>query len=144
MPKMIEIISKGSVPLRPDEKSENSKIKIFCSLLAPIWKIPMFKIEFLSSNTLSFRVGVLCLHFVYIEVPLRLSPTPTFRALKNMRAVILHFLMHICEYSTTWSINPLNIRLWHSCADIENEQYYELHWYSICLSFSHVTWHHEY
>ena len=53
----------------------------------------MFKIEFLSSYTLSFRVG----YSVYIEIPLRLSPTPTFRALKNMSAVMLHFLMHICE-----------------------------------------------
>ena len=39
---------------------------------------------------------------VYIEIPLRLSPAPKFRALKkNMSAVMLHFLMHICEYRMT-------------------------------------------
>ena len=47
---------------------------------------------------------------VYIEIPLRSSPAPTLRALKNMSAVMLHFLLHNCEYRMTWSINPLNIK----------------------------------
>ena len=58
----------------------------------------MFNIEYLSGYyNLSFRVGV-C---VYIEIPLRLSPAPTLRALKNMSAVMLHFLLHNCEYRMT-------------------------------------------
>ena len=69
----------------------------------------MFKIAYLStcSYTLSFRVG----YCVYIEISLGLSPAPTFGALKNMSAVMLHFLMHICEYRMTRSTNPLNIKL---------------------------------
>ena len=39
----------------------------------------MFKIEYLSSNNLSFTEG----YCVYIEIPLRLSPAPTFKALKR-------------------------------------------------------------
>ena len=31
--------------------------------------------------------------YVYIEIPLILSPAPTFSGLKNMKAVILHFLL---------------------------------------------------
>ena len=50
----------------------------------------MFKIEYLSSYNFSFSGGV------YVEISLRLSPAPTFRALQNMIAVMLHFLMHIC------------------------------------------------
>ena len=37
----------------------------------------------------------------YMKKPLRLSPDPTFRALKNMSAVMLNFLMHACEYRMT-------------------------------------------
>ena len=58
-------------------------------------KIPIFKIECLSSYGLSCRRGGGC---VYIEIPLRLSPARTFWALKNMSAVVFHFLMHVCEY----------------------------------------------
>ena len=43
----------------------------------------MFKIEYLSSYNLSFRVG----YCVYIEIPLRLSSAPIFGALKKMSAV---------------------------------------------------------
>ena len=39
----------------------------------------MFKIEYLSRGNLFFRVRVFC---VSIEIPLRLYPAPTFRALK--------------------------------------------------------------
>ena len=37
----------------------------------------MFKIKYLSSYNISFGVG----YCVYIEIPLRLSPAQTFRAL---------------------------------------------------------------
>ena len=33
---------------------------------------------------------------VNIDIPLRLRPAPTFRDLKNMRAVMLDFRMDIC------------------------------------------------
>ena len=39
----------------------------------------MFKIEYLSRGNFFFRVRVFC---VSIEIPLRLNPAPTFRALK--------------------------------------------------------------
>ena len=55
-------------------------------------KISMFKIEYLWG---------IVLHWNSIEI----KPCPTFRTLKNISAVILHFLMHICEYGMTWSIN---------------------------------------
>ena len=38
----------------------------------------MFKIDYLSSYNLLSEWG----YCIYIEIPLRLSPTPTFRALK--------------------------------------------------------------
>ena len=47
---------------------------------------------------------------VYIEIPLRLSPAPTFGALKNERSDVT-FLMYACEYRMTWSIYPLNTKL---------------------------------
>ena len=58
----------------------------------------MFKIEFLSSYTLSFRVGVLCYN---LKLRLRLSPAPTFRALKKYELSDVTFLMHVCEYRMT-------------------------------------------
>ena len=57
----------------------------------------MFKIEYLSSYNISFRDEVLCLHWISIEI----MPRPTFRALQNTSAEMLHFLMHICEYRMT-------------------------------------------
>ena len=53
----------------------------------------MFKIEYLSSYNLSFRVGVLCLHWNSIEI----KPHPNIQSPKKMSAVMLHFLMHVCE-----------------------------------------------
>ena len=50
----------------------------------------MFKIEYLSSYTLS-EWG----YFDYFEIPLRLDPAQKFRALKNMSALMLHFLIQI-------------------------------------------------
>ena len=46
----------------------------------------MFKIEYLSSYTLSLRVG----YCVNIEILLRLSLVQTFRAIKIMSAVMVH------------------------------------------------------
>ena len=58
----------------------------------------MFKIKYLSSYNLSFRVG----YSVYIEIALRLSSAPSFRAFKNMSAVMyVTFCMHICESRMT-------------------------------------------
>ena len=56
----------------------------------------MFKIEYLSSYNLSFRVG----YCVYIEIPLRFSTAPTFRALKKYERSDVTFL-HICEHRLT-------------------------------------------
>ena len=56
----------------------------------------MFKIEYLSSYSLPCRV-----YCVYMKKPLTFSPTPTFRSLKNMSALMLHFLMHVYEYRMT-------------------------------------------
>ena len=71
-------------------------------------KIPILKIEYLSSYTLFFSERGYC---VYIEIKIEIKPARTFRALKNMSAVMLHFVMHICEYRMTWSIDPLDIKL---------------------------------
>ena len=71
----------GSVPLRPGENSENSKITILfivwyqCVLLcfnSYMIKLSMFKIE-------------------YLWILMRLSPVPTFRAFENMWAVMLQY-----------------------------------------------------
>ena len=51
-------------------------------------KLPIFKIEYLSSYNLSFRVVVLCLH----DIPSRLSHIPTIKALKNIISVNYTFL----------------------------------------------------
>ena len=125
------------------KKSENSKVKILfivwsqCVLQCVnlTWKkIPMIKIEYLSIDTTFLSEWGYC---VYIEIPLRLSPVPTFRALKNMSAVMLHFLIHICEYRITWSIDPLNTSmLWYRNQTILWIALY--HVYSICVCFSHV------
>ena len=61
----------------------------------------MFKIEYLFSYNLPFRVG----YCMYIEFLLRFSSASTFRVLKKINAVMLHFLMHICIYRITRSIN---------------------------------------
>ena len=81
------LIKKGSVPLRPGEK-----IRKFVKILFIVWsrcvlqcinsfmkKIPMFKTEYLSSYTFLSEWG----YCVYIDILLRLGPTPTFRALKK-------------------------------------------------------------
>ena len=102
----------GSVPLKPGEKNQKIWKANCCSLfglnvsfnvLTLTWKkIPIFKIEYLSSYNLSFRVGVLCLHWNYIEI----KPRPNIQS-----PLMLHFLIHICEYRMTWSIDHLNIKL---------------------------------
>ena len=50
-------------------------LNVFFNVLTLTWK----KYQYLSSYNLSFRMGVLCLHWN----SLRLSPAPTFRALKK-------------------------------------------------------------
>ena len=70
-------------------------------------KMPMFKLNTYPATIFPLEWG----YCLYIEIPFRLSPDPTFRALKNMSAVMLHFLMHISEYNMTSSTNPLDIRL---------------------------------
>ena len=60
---------------------------IFQCLNYPMKKMPMFKIGYLSSNNLLSEWGF-C---VYIDILLRLGPTPKFRALKKMNAVMLRF-----------------------------------------------------
>ena len=90
---------KGSVPLRPCVlQCINSymKNKYQCSKLNT-YIVTTFLSEWW--------------YCVNIEIPLRLRSAPTFRALKNMSAVMLHFLIHICEYRMTWSIDHLNIKL---------------------------------
>ena len=70
-------------------------------------------------------MGVLCLHWNSIEI----KPRPQHsEPLKNMSVVMLHFLLHICVYRMTWSINSLNTKLKHPCADIEIEEHHKLHW----------------
>ena len=79
---------KGSVPLRPGEKIRKLENQKFVHCLASMCssivfnslmkKIPMFKIEYISSYTLS-EWG----YWVNIEIPLRLSPASTFRAFKK-------------------------------------------------------------
>ena len=65
----------------------------------------MFKIEYLSSYTLSLRVG----YCVNIEILLRLSLVQTFRAIKIMSAVMVHIEYII--YRMTSSFSPLSIKL---------------------------------
>ena len=90
-----------------NQKIRNSKLcslfglNVFFNVLNFTWK------NYQCSKCNPSELG----YCVYIEIPLRLSPAPTFRALKNMSAVMLHFLIHICEYRMTWSIDPLNIKL---------------------------------
>ena len=96
-------LSKGSVPLSGEKKSEKSKIKI----LFIVWSQCVFqcfysdmkKYQFSKLNTYLITIFLSeWRHCVYIEIPLRLCPAPTFKDLKNMSAVILHFFIHICEY----------------------------------------------
>ena len=50
-------------------------------------QIPIFKIEYLSITLVLSEWGF--------------YPAPTFRVVKNMSEVMLHFLMHICEHRIT-------------------------------------------
>ena len=103
-------IIKDQCLLRPGEKSENSKFKMFglnvsFHVLTLTWKkYQCSKLNTYLVTTFLSEWG----YCDYIEIPLRLSPAPTFRALKYMSAVMLHFLTHICEYRMTWSIDHLN------------------------------------
>ena len=66
-------------------------LNVFFNVLTLIW------INYQCSKLHTFLVRIFLSEWgycVYIEIPLRLSTTPTFRALKNMSAVMLHFLMH--------------------------------------------------
>ena len=65
----------------------------------------MFKLSFERNYQCSKLITYLITTFlseweycVYIEIPLRLSPVPTIRALKNMSTVMLHF--HINDFNT--------------------------------------------
>ena len=52
----------------------------------------MFKIEYLFSDNLSFRVG----YCVFIEIPLRLSPSLTFRNRNlNMNSDVTFFYAYL-------------------------------------------------
>ena len=91
---------KRSVPLRPGEKKENSKVKI----LFIVWShcvlqcFNSYMKKYQCSKLNTYLVTIFLSEWgycVYTEIPLRLSPAPTFRALKNMSAVMLHFLIHI-------------------------------------------------
>ena len=66
-----------------------------------IKKIPMFKIEYLSSYIFFFQSGGYCV-CIEIEIPLRLSPAPTFRALKKYEHSDVTF-----SYSPLWIQNDL-------------------------------------
>ena len=85
---IIIALHKGSVPLRRSENIRKIENEYFvhclvswCSLMFKLLseKMPVFKIEYLSSNNRFFRVGVLCLHWNPIEN----KPRPTFKALKK-------------------------------------------------------------
>ena len=71
-------------------------------------KIQMFKIEHLSRDNLSFKVGEFCLHWNSIDI---MPPPQHSEPLKNMTAVMLHFLMHIGEDRMTWSFNLLSMKV---------------------------------
>ena len=84
----------------------------------------MLKLEYVSSYKLSFYSGG-------IVLTLRLSLAPTFKALKK-RAQWCHIIL--CTFVNIELLEsscPLNIKLKHSCGDIEME-HNKLHWYSIC------------
>ena len=57
----------------------------------------MFKIEYYLDTIFPSEWG----YCVYIEIPLRLSPAPTFGDFKKLSAVMLHFLMYDCEKRMT-------------------------------------------
>ena len=87
------------------EKSENSKIKILFIVLyqcVPQYlnsnakKLGMFKIEYLSSEIFLSEWG----YCVYIEIPLRLNPAPTFRALKKCERKNVTFYYAIIDQLT--------------------------------------------
>ena len=72
----VECYTKGSVPLRRSENIRKIENEYFvhclvswCSLMFKLLseKMPVFKIEYLSSYNRFFRVGVLCLHWNPIE-----------------------------------------------------------------------------
>lgn len=52
----------------------------------------MFKIEYISSYNICFRVGIL----FYMGIPLKLSPALTFRSLKNERSDVIFSDAHLC------------------------------------------------
>ena len=79
---------KGSVSLRPREKIKNSKVKIFfivwSQCVLQCFNSYMKKYQCSKLNT--YLVTIFLSEWgycVYIEIPLRLSPAPTFRALKK-------------------------------------------------------------
>ena len=84
-------------------------LNVFFSVLTLIW------INYQCSKFNTYLVTIFLSEWgysVYIEIALRLSSAPLFRAFKNMSAVMyVTFCMHICEYRMTWSISPLNIKL---------------------------------
>ena len=100
------IALKGSVPLRPGEKKKKIRKSKWCSLfgLIVLQCFNSYMKKYQSSKLNTYLITAFFSEWgycVYIEIPLRLSPAPTFRALKNMSAVMLHFLIHICEYRLT-------------------------------------------
>ena len=75
---------KGSVPLRPGEKNQKIRKSNF---LVIVWSQCVLQcFNFYMKNTNTYLDTVFPSEWgycVYIEIPLRLSPSPTFGALKK-------------------------------------------------------------
>ena len=89
----------------------------YCVHCLVSWCSSMFKLLSVKCQCLKLNTYLVTIVFseqgscVYIEIPQRISPAPTFKALKNMSAVMLHFLKHVFEYRMTCPIYTLNTKL---------------------------------
>ena len=87
---------KGSVPSRPVakiRKFDNSNC-LHCLVSLVFFNVlTLIRINYQCSKLNTYLVTTIFLsewgYCVYIEIPLRVSPAPSFRALKNMSAVML-------------------------------------------------------